>query len=51
MLFKKLGQQEFSKFSQRNGKLKLSQWKQANYPLIPIYATMVILQEWRQDLL
>ena len=32
------GEQEFSTFSQRNGKLPLPQWKQGNYPVIPIYA-------------
>ena len=32
------GWQELSRFSQHNGKLPLTRWKQGNYPVIPIYA-------------
>ena len=36
MLYKNWGQREFSKFSQRHGKLTLPQ-KKGNYPVITIY--------------
>ena len=37
MLYEKLGVSIILQFSQRNGKLPLTQWKQGNYPLITIY--------------
>ena len=41
---KNWGQQELSRFSQRNGKLPLPRRKQGNYPVIPIYVNVEHLQ-------
>ena len=44
---KKGGYQEFSKFSQHIGKLPISQWKQGNYPVITIYAMIIVSQKYQ----